>query len=79
MGGTLRATQMNGDRMRAYFRQRRKVESAGVLETITREGVPAEVEAGGNMRKELAFGNYRSALQNWGEVPKKKKKKKIYI
>ena len=49
-----------------------KVESAGVLEAIAREGVPAEVEAGGNMGKELAFGNYRSALKHWGEVPKKK-------
>ena len=56
-GSTLRANHMDGDRIRAYFGRRRKVESAGVLEEITREGVSAEVGAGGNLGKELVYGN----------------------
>ena len=48
VGGTLRATHMDGDRIRAYFGRRRKVASAEALEKIAREGVPAEVGAGGN-------------------------------
>ena len=56
VGGTLLATHMDGDRMRAYFGRRLKVESAGALEEIAREGVPAEVGAGGNLGSELAYG-----------------------
>ena len=48
VGGTLCATHMDGDRIRAYFGRRRNVESAGVLEAIAREGVPAKVGVGGN-------------------------------
>ena len=70
-GGTLGATHMDGDRIRAYFGRRRKVESAGVLEAIPREGVPAEVGAGGNLGNELAYGNHRSTLKHRGEVKRR--------
>ena len=71
VGGTLRATHMDGDRIGAYFGRRRKVESAGALEEIAREGVPAEVRAGGNLESELAYENHRSAIKHRGEVLKK--------
>ena len=71
-GGTLRATHMDGDRIRAYFGRCRKVESAGVLEAIAREGVPAEVGAGENLGIELAYGNHRSALKHRGEVKRRR-------
>ena len=45
VGGPLLVTHMDGDRMRTYFGRRLKVESAGVLEGIAREGVLAEVGA----------------------------------
>ena len=54
------ATHMDGDRIGAYILQRHKVESAGVLEAIARERVPAEVGAGDNT------GNHRSALKHRG-------------
>ena len=57
MGCTLCATHMDGDRIRAYFGRHREVESGGVLEAIARDGVPAEVGAGGNLGNELAYGN----------------------
>ena len=56
VGGTLLATHMDGDRIRTYFGRRLKVESAGALEEKSREGVPAEVGAGGNLASELAYG-----------------------
>ena len=54
------------------FGRRRKVESAGVLEAIAREGVPAEVGAGENLGIELAYGNHRSALKHRGEVKRRR-------
>ena len=71
-GGPLRATHMDGVRILAYFGRRRKVESAGMLETIAREGVPAEVGAGKNLGIELAYGNHRSALKHRGEVKRRR-------
>ena len=70
-GGTLRATHMDGDRIRAYFGRCRKVKGAGVLEAIAREGVPAEVGAGENSGIELAYGNHRSALKHRREVKRR--------
>ena len=67
VGGKLRATYMDGNRIRAYFGRRRKVESAEALEEITREGIPAEVGAGGNLGSELAYGTHRSALKHRGD------------
>ena len=64
VGGTLRATHMDGDRIRAYFGRRRKVEGSKALEKIVREGVPAEVGAEGNVGSELAYGNHRSAFKH---------------
>lgn len=59
------------DRIRAYFGRHRKVESAGVVEAIAREGVPAEVGAGGSLENGLAYGNHTSAFVHRGEVLKK--------
>ena len=66
VGGTLRATHMDGDRIRAYFGRRRKVVSTDAVEKIAREGVPAEVGAGGNLGSELAYGNHRSTNRGAG-------------
>ena len=71
MDGTLRATHMDGDRIHAYFGRRRKAASAEALEKIARDGVPAEVGAGGNLGSELAYGNHRRALKHRGEVLRK--------
>ena len=40
VGGTLRATHMDGDRIHAYFGRCRKAASAEALEKIARDGVP---------------------------------------
>ena len=71
-GSTLRATHMDGDRIRAYFERHRKVESAGVLEAIAREGVPDEVGAGEIFGIELAYGNHSSTLKHRGEVKRRR-------
>ena len=50
--------------------QRRIVESAEMLEKITREGLPAEIWAEGSLKSELEYGNHTSALKHAGEVLK---------
>lgn len=55
VGVTLHATNLDGDRTRAYFRWRQKVESPRTLEETALEGVPAEVGARGNLGSELAY------------------------
>ena len=67
----MHATHMDGDWIHAYFGRRRKVASAEALEKIAREGVPAEVGAGGNLGSELAYENHRGALKHRGEVLRK--------
>ena len=67
----MRTTQIVADRIHAYFGRRRKVMSAEALEKIARDGVPAEVGAGGNLGSELAYGNHKNALKHRGEVLEK--------
>ena len=68
IGGPLLAPHMDGDRIRAYFGQRRRVEGVDVLERIAREGVPADIRTGGDLASELAYGNHRSAAKYGEEV-----------
>lgn len=53
VGGTLCTPHVVGDKIRAYFGLRRKVDSTDVLKRIAREGVPAESHAGRTLRIEL--------------------------
>ena len=68
IGGTLGAPYMDDGRTRAYFGRRHLTEDAEVPERIARERVPAEIHMGGDLKRELAYGNHRSAAKYGGEV-----------
>lgn len=59
---------MDGDMVRSYFRWRRRVEGAEELEGITGEGVPAEIQTGGNLESALTYRNYSSGAKYGEEV-----------
>lgn len=59
---------MDGNRKRAYFERRRRIGGIEVLKRIAREGVPADIQTGGNLENELAYRNYRSAVKYRGVV-----------
>lgn len=71
VGGTLHNPRMDGDIIRAFFERCRRMESAEVLELITREGVPAKDGAGGNLKSEVKYENHRSTAKNRREEPRK--------
>lgn len=71
IGGTLCASHMVGDRIRAYFGRRRYLGVAEVIEKIAREGVSAEIQTGRNLENGLACGNRRNAVKYRGEVLRK--------
>ena len=56
IGGTLLAPHMDGGRIREYFGTRRLVGGAEVSKMIAREGVSVEIETGGHLERELAYG-----------------------
>lgn len=49
----------------------RTLKGAEVLEKIAREGVLAKIQTGGNLDRELAYGNHRNAAGYWREVATK--------
>lgn len=61
--GVLRAPQMDGDRLRAYFGRGRGVECAEVLARVALEGVPAEIQTIHNLDREPAYGDHRNAAK----------------
>lgn len=54
VGGVLRTSYMDGDRINLYFGQRRRVGSAEVLKKIAREGVPVKIRTEGDLASEMA-------------------------
>lgn len=65
---TLRAPHMDGNRIRTYFGRRCWVGRVEVLERISPEGVPAEIQTGGNLKNNLMYGNNRSVVKYLGDV-----------
>lgn len=51
---------MEGGKVRSYFGRRLRVGGAEVLKLITQEEVPAEKQTGGDLERELAYGNHRN-------------------
>lgn len=56
-----------GSRIHGFFGRR----DAEVLEMITLEGVPAEIQTGGALEGEVMYGNYRSAAKYRGKILRK--------
>ena len=71
VGGTLCASHVDSDMIRAYFERRRKIMSAEVLKLIAREGMPAENWVGINLESELEYGNHRNAAKYGRQVLEK--------
>lgn len=68
IGGIHRTPNIDGDRIHACTRRRRRVEGAKVLDRIVWEGLPVGKQAGGSLEGDLAYANHRGAAKYGQEV-----------
>ena len=61
LGGSLTAPHMDPERVQAFFGYRHQFPGIDNLRHIARVGVPVDVRLGGNLTKELTYGNHSSA------------------
>lgn len=67
-GGTLLAPHMDSSRMDEYFGRHRRVGGGEELEMTDRKGIPAEIQTGEDLERELAYGSHRSATKYRGKA-----------
>ena len=68
LGGELLAPHIDVERVKNFFGERHKVDQFALLEQIARVGVPVDVGPGGNLERELAYGNHSSARKHVADV-----------
>ena len=61
LGGSLTAPHMDPERVQAFFGDRHQFPGIDNLRHIARVGVPVDARPGGNLTKELTYGNQSSA------------------
>ena len=71
LGGPLTAPHMDPERVEAFFGDKHSFPGIEHLKHIARVGVPVDVLPGGDLAKELEYGNHSSA-NNFGEAVWKK-------
>ena len=67
-GGELLAPHIDVERGKNFFGEQHKVDHFARLEQIARVGMPVDVGPGGNVERELACGNHRSARKHAAEM-----------
>lgn len=62
------ATHIDAERVTKFFKEQHNVDQFSRLERVARVGVPVDVGPGGNLERELAYGNHSSADRHAIEV-----------
>ena len=70
-GGKLLAPHIDAERVTRFLGEQHNVDQFELLEQMARLGVPVDVGPGGNLARELAYGNHRSADKHASEVWRK--------
>ena len=68
LGGKILAPQIEVGRVTRFFGEQHRIDQFALLEQIARVGVPVDVGPGGNLARELAYGNHNSADKHASEV-----------
>ena len=68
LGGKLLAPHIEVERVTRFVGEQHHIDQFSLLEQIARVGVPVDVGPGGNLERELAYGNHSSADKHASEV-----------
>ena len=68
LGGKLLAPYIDAERVTRFVGERHNIDQFELLEQMTRVGVPVDVGPGGNLEREMAYGNHSSADKHASEV-----------